>query len=150
MQNNDLNAQRSNENTELNVIQSGEATTTFSYTDSICAPKTPVLFSTNGGIYLRSHNPISNNDESNGGEPLIGTIINTSNNIRYNVQFCDLERWQSYAISGKQMNSIGLTPDTNLSNSSTNNGNVKSKSKMVRFVAEYPSSSPSDFSSMDK
>lgn len=94
----------------------------FEYTVSIVSSKTPVLFSTNHGIHLRTNE----SKHSNG--------WNGSSN--YKLQFCDLERWQ---CSVNKVNSIGLTLD--IDNMKCDNHAVKQNTKGVKFVSESAGSS---------
>lgn len=92
----------------------------FEYTKSLVGPKTPVLFSTNHGIYLRTND---------------STYCGSSSKSKYKLQFCDLERWQ---CNVNKVNSIGLTSDDN---SKFDNHVVKQKPKGVKFVSESAGSS---------
>ncbi|XP_068155441.1 uncharacterized protein [Drosophila tropicalis] len=57
--------------------------TGFGAVGSAPAKRVPVLFSTNCGLYLRLAQPAMHDQEISG------------NNQRYNITFCDLERWST-------------------------------------------------------
>lgn len=86
---------------------------TFSYTDSIVALKTPVLFSTDYGIHIR-HTVFNQTLKSSSSSSAIITNSATPPH-QYKVFLCDLENFRG----GRQIKSIGLTPDTTASTSTT-------------------------------
>lgn len=90
----------------------------FEYTASLVSSKTPVLFSTSHGIYLRT------NESKYYGSS------------KYKSLFCDLERWQCNA---NKVNSIGLT--SVVDNVKRDKQDVKPKAKGVKFVSESAGSS---------
>lgn len=101
------------------------------YTKSIVALKTPVLFSTNRGIYIR--------------RTVTADSRRHPTDYTFKVVHCDLEPFQSAAVS-KRVNTIGLTPETNVStiSSSTTNKSQREQQirpKNVRFVNEQRSGS---------
>jgi len=90
----------------------------FEYTNSLVGSRTPVLFSTNHGIYLRTNDSV---------------YYGSSSKSKYKLQFCDLERWQ---CNVNKVNSIGLDDNIKLDNNA-----VKQKPKGVKFVSESVGSS---------
>lgn len=100
----------------------------FSYTDSLVASRTAVLFSTNRGIYLRAYDAV--NRTSSGQSP--------NGNQKYLYRFCDLERWQCTGGLSR-VDSIGLTPSTTPQPPPEAKG--VSNIKRVRFVREHGESS---------
>lgn len=94
----------------------------FEYTASIVSSRTPVLFSTNRGICLRT------NDDS--------CHCGNSSKSNYKMQFCDLERWQ---CSVRKVNSIGLIPEDD--HIKYDNHGVNHKTTSVKFVSELAGSS---------
>lgn len=92
----------------------------FEYTVSIVSSKTPVLFSTNHGIHLRT------NESKNHGSS------------KYKLHFCDLERWQ---CNVNKVNSIGLTSVGGDMKYDSEKHAVKHKAKGVKFVSESAGSS---------
>lgn len=115
--------------------------------NSIVGFQTPVLFSTDHGIYLR----VISNSSTSKTTATTTTINNISSNLtnsssssssssklylnalnsKYRVQLCDLERWQQCA---SKVNTIGLSPDAPIMNLGTKSKHMRHKS--VRFVAE--------------
>lgn len=93
----------------------------FEYTSSIVSSRTPVLFSTNHGICLRTNDSI---------------YYGNTSKSKYKVHFCDLERWQ---CNVNKVNSIGLTSVVDKIKSE--NHGVKPKSNCVKFVLESAGSS---------
>lgn len=90
------------------------------YTESIVCSKTPVLFSTNHGIHLRT-----NESKAHGSS-------------KYKLKFCDLERWQ---CSVNKVNLIGLTSAVDNTKCDRLDVKQKAKAKEVTFVSESAGSS---------
>lgn len=104
-----------NDNRELNNLVNQ-----FEYTASIVSSKTPVLFSTNHGIHLRTN------------------VTNNHGSSKYKLNFCDLERWQ---CNVNKVNSIGLTSLVDGMKCESDKRAVKHKAKGVKFVSESAGSS---------
>lgn len=125
MLNNDLPSENPTASSSIAAIDNAEI-----HHNRMVGIRTPILFSTDNGICLRTTSSSTSGPVTNQSENIVNSKASPSSKYRF--QFCDLERWQQH---GAKVNTIGLSPDAPM------NWNIKSKlivkrHKSVRFVAE--------------
>ncbi|GAB0099232.1 hypothetical protein DMENIID0001_150800 [Sergentomyia squamirostris] len=92
------------------VSECGPRTTLVASAGHLVSKKTPVLFCTNRGLYLRT--------------------LHTTATAEYSVDFCDVELWNN-----SRLTSVGLTPDAS-EISSTKRDSSSGHGSDIRIVSQ--------------